>query len=74
MTRVLLALGVLAATLPVAGQVPRDAPATEWRQFRGTANLSGISASLPPATLKVLWTFDAGEVVDSSAAIANGVV
>ena len=51
MTRVLLALGVLAATLPVAGQAPRAALATEWRQFRGTANLTGVSASVPPATL-----------------------
>ena len=59
-----------------AAQTPtsRTAPATEWRQFRGSQQLHGVSASPAPAALKVLWTFDAGEVVDSSAAIADGVV
>ena len=59
------------------GTTPRSGAARTAEpgaQFRGTANLTGVSASVPPATLKVLWTFDAGEVVDSSAAIANGVV
>ena len=46
----------------------------EWRQFRGTPRLTGVSASAPPATLKLLWTYEAGEVIESSAAIADGVV
>ena len=50
------------------------APANEWRQFRGNPRLTGVSASTPPATLKLLWTYDAGDVIDSSAAIADGVV
>lgn len=49
-------------------------PADEWRQFRGTPRLTGVSASTPPATLKVLWTYELGDVVDSSAAIVGGVV
>jgi outer membrane protein assembly factor BamB len=65
---------VLAAALPLAGQGAVMAPANEWRQFRGNPRLTGVSASSPPATLKLLWTYDAGEVVDSSAAIADGVV
>ena len=65
---------LIAATLPIAGQTPRAAPANEWRQFRGTPRLTGASTSTPPATLKLLWTYDAGEVIDSSAAIAGGVV
>ena len=70
----LLTLLLAAATLPVAGQTQRAAPANEWRQFRGTAHLAGLSAATPPATLELLWTYDAGEVIDSSAAIVDGVV
>ena len=65
---------VIALALPLAGQAPRVSPANEWRQFRGTPSLSGVSASTPPATLKLLWTYDAGDVIDSSAAIVGGVV
>jgi outer membrane protein assembly factor BamB len=50
------------------------APAGEWRQFRGTPNLTGVSSSAPPATLKVLWTHELGDTIESSAAIAGGVV
>jgi outer membrane protein assembly factor BamB len=70
----LLLLLVLTATLPVAGQVDRALPSSEWRQFRGTPQLTGVSTSTPPATLKLLWTHDVGDVIQSSAAIANGVV
>jgi outer membrane protein assembly factor BamB len=45
-----------------------------WPQFRANATLTGVAASVPPANLKVLWKYEAGEVIDSSAAIANGVV
>src|SRR5688572_9762104 len=72
-TPVILLL-VLVAALPVIGQGPVTAPANEWRQFRGNPHLTGVSASVPPAALKLLWTYDAGEVIDSSAAIADGVV
>jgi eukaryotic-like serine/threonine-protein kinase len=50
------------------------APAAEWRQFRGTPRLAGVSAAALPATLKLLWTYEAGDPIDSSAAIVNGVV
>jgi eukaryotic-like serine/threonine-protein kinase len=69
-----ISLLVVVATLPLAGQGPVAAPASELRQFRGNPRLTGVSASTPPATLKLLWTYDAGEVIDSSAAIADGVV
>ena len=58
------------AILPLVSQTP----ATEWRQFRGNARLTGVAATAPPATLKPLWTYDAGDAIDSSAAIADGVV
>src|SRR5262249_54103737 len=46
----------------------------EWPQFRGNYQLTGISSSPVPKTLKLLWTYDAGEPVESSAAIVDGVV
>ena len=73
-------LPVLASTQPARRQAARPAPATgaapadAWPQFRGSSRLTGVSASAPPATLRVLWTYAAGDVVDSSAAVANGLV
>lgn len=45
-----------------------------WPQFRGSYNLTGVSPTTVSDTLKVLWTFDAGDLIESSAAIAGGVV
>jgi eukaryotic-like serine/threonine-protein kinase len=58
------------AVAPVSGQ----APATEWRQFRGTPALTGASAGTAPAALKLLWSYNVGGTIASSAAIAGGVV
>jgi outer membrane protein assembly factor BamB len=66
-------LVAIALTLPIDAQ-RASAPAHEWRQFRGTPQLTGVSATTLPPTLKLLWTYNAGDVVDSSAAIVNGVV
>src|SRR4029079_9179985 len=72
-TTLLLALLVptLAAQQPAA---TAGAPANEWRQFRGSQRHTGVSASTPATTLKLLWTYDAGEIVESSAAIVDDVV
>ncbi|HLW77712.1 MAG TPA: PQQ-binding-like beta-propeller repeat protein, partial [Bryobacteraceae bacterium] len=48
--------------------------ADSWPQFRGNPSLTGVTASAVPKTLKLLWTFDAGQSVESSAAIVDGVV
>jgi outer membrane protein assembly factor BamB len=45
-----------------------------WTQFRGDARLSGIAAQPPADTLTLRWTYDAPEGIESSAAIADGVV
>src|ERR1700694_1300278 len=37
----------------------------DWPQFRGNNQLTGISTSAVPKTLKLLWTYDAGEPVES---------
>src|SRR5687768_7311267 len=65
---------LLIGAAPAAQQNTGSAPVDAWRQFRGSQRLTGVSTSMPPASLKVLWTFNAGEVVDSSAAIVDGVV
>ena len=50
------------------------APADAWPQFRGNYNLTGVSPSQLSPTLKLQWTFDAGDIIESSAAIADGTV
>ena len=65
---------VLALTATLCAQAPAGAPADRWPQFRGSPALTGISAATLPATLKLLWTYEAGDAIDSSAAIADGVV
>ena len=65
----LIALCLFAATLLAAAP-----PADEWPQFRGNPQLTGVAGGPVPATLKLLWTYDAGESIESSAAIAGGVV
>jgi len=69
---VLLLSPTLGAQRPASA--PAAAPADAWRQFRGTPSLTGVSASAPPATLNVLWSYDTKDVIDSSAAIVDGVV
>src|SRR5689334_13373666 len=73
---VLTSLLVLLAPVLGAQQAsaPPTSPADAWRQFRGSPTLTGISSSTVPATLKVLWTYDLGDIIESSAAIEGGVV
>ena len=65
---------ITVATLAAQAPVPASAPANSWPQFRGSASLSGNTAATVPATLKLLWTYDAGDAIESSAAIADDVV
>ena len=48
--------------------------ADEWPQFRGNPQLTGVATGSVPANLKLLWSFDAGESIESSAAISGGTV
>jgi outer membrane protein assembly factor BamB len=63
------ALATCAAMLVVASGVTG---AADWPQFRGNAELTGVAADALPADLKVQWTAEVGESVESSAAIAGG--
>src|SRR5882672_566527 len=68
------------ACLAVGAHAQSPAPAraataiSAWPQFRATPQLSGVSSSNLPETLKVIWTFDMGDVIETSAAIVDGTV
>ena len=73
------ALAAASATLAgrrgwAAAAAPAVAPADAWPQFRGTPTLSGLSAATLPPQLGVAWQWEAGDAIESSAAIAAGVV
>jgi eukaryotic-like serine/threonine-protein kinase len=54
-------------------RIPNSAQSADaWPQFRGNHNLTGVSPSTVNANLKMLWSLNAGEVIESSAAIADG--
>jgi eukaryotic-like serine/threonine-protein kinase len=52
----------------------QDTPADNWSQFRGNQQLTGVSQSNVPSSLKPLWTYEAGDSIESSAAIVGGTV
>jgi len=63
--------------LPEAAQQTADpsvSPADRWTHFRGSQLLTGVSASRLPEKLAVAWTYEAGESIESSAAIVDGSV
>ncbi len=71
---IFLATAVSALSVASVVRLYAQAPADRWTQFRGTAGLHGTSAATLPDQLKVLWTYEAGDAIDSSAAIVDGVV
>ncbi len=78
----MLHVSVLSAALlpvPAFGQdgspgVATTAPADAWPQFRGNPSLTGVSEATLAEELTLLWTYEADEAIDSSAAIADGTV
>ncbi|HSE24019.1 MAG TPA: PQQ-binding-like beta-propeller repeat protein [Pyrinomonadaceae bacterium] len=64
---ILLAIGCLRVNA-------QDTSAENWSQFRGNARLTGVSNSIVPDSLKQIWTYDAGDSIESSAAIVGGTV
>jgi len=51
-----------------------EPPADAWPQFRGNPLLTGYSPSRIAGNLRLLWSMDAGESVESSAAVVGGAV
>jgi eukaryotic-like serine/threonine-protein kinase len=64
-------LTVFCLAVSVAAQ---DTPAANWSQFRGNHSLTGVSQSNVSTSLKQLWTYEAGDSIESSAAIVGGTV
>jgi outer membrane protein assembly factor BamB len=62
------ALGGVAAALQ--GPAVSDA----WPMFRGSPALAGVSATSLPTPLRLRWSYQAKDAIESSAAIADGVV
>jgi outer membrane protein assembly factor BamB len=46
----------------------------DWTSFRGNPQLTGVSTDSLPENLELLWTFAAEDSIESTAAIAAGVV
>ncbi len=67
-------LKILFLILALAISVIADTPSNNWGQFRGNHSLTGVSQSNVPTSLKPLWTYEAGESIESSAAIVGGTV
>jgi glucose dehydrogenase len=74
MTRALVSFAFILSAAAIAAQAPPAALPDQWVQFRGTPALSGVSDAKLPEKLKVLWTYEAGDAIESSAAIVDGVV
>ncbi len=65
-----LLLFVLSTLLLYSGE---SAPSPDrWSQFRGNPHLNGQSSSVLPENLKLLWTYQADDGIESSPAIAAG--
>lgn len=45
-----------------------------WMSFRGNSQLTGVANSQLPEKLELLWTFKAGDMIESTAAIVDNVV
>src|SRR5690349_12010589 len=77
--RFLTVILILSAVLfPLAGLEPqtatRNSVPDQWTQFRGNHSLTGVASSVPAQNLKLAWTYDAKESIESSAAIPDGKV
>lgn len=68
----LAGLGTSALAAAARPRAQTDKSADRWPQFRGTQRLTGVAAAPLPANLTLRWSYETGDVVDSSAAIVDG--
>ena len=57
-----------------SAQTQPETRSSDWSQFRGDPSLTGVAATNPPSSLELLWSYETGDAIDSSAAVADGVV
>ena len=67
-----LALICVVALFLAMAQPAFASSAESWTMCRGDPALTGVAAASLPADLKPLWTFEADEGIESTAAIADG--
>src|SRR5262249_27034639 len=63
----------LSASARVSATERQPASAGGWPPFPGNPHMTGAASELP-TTLSLKWTYQATETIESSAAIADGVV
>src|SRR5436853_215890 len=61
-------------TSGVAADAIITTPQADWSAYRGSPALAGVSASILPAKLSLLWTFKTGKPVKSSPIVGGGKV
>jgi outer membrane protein assembly factor BamB len=61
----------VALSFPLLAQTTA-APDTDWNQFRGSAQLAGVSSAAVPAQPALRWSYETADGLDSSPAIAGG--
>ena len=47
---------------------------SDWPSFRGNPQLTGVATSELPEELALLWTFQAEDIIESTAAVVDGTV
>jgi eukaryotic-like serine/threonine-protein kinase len=65
----IIVLGCILALAAWAAQLSQT-----WPMFRGSSNLTGTSSAELPKSLKLRWSYPAKDSIESSAAIAEGIV
>ena len=51
-----------------------QASSDDWLSFRGNPQLTGVATGKLPENPELLWTFEAGDGIESTAAVAEGTV
>lgn len=59
---------------PAAAERKTAADAADWAMFRGDPHLTGVARCVLPDKLVKRWTYETGDVIQSSAAIVGGTV
>ena len=62
---------LLLTVLVCATARAQDTPGDNWSQFRGNHQLTGVSLSPVPNSLRQLWTYEAGDSIDTSVEISG---
>jgi outer membrane protein assembly factor BamB len=65
---------LLPLTLCLVSAVLSAGQSDDWPMFRGTHSLTGVASAQLPKLLKLRWSFQAKDSIESSAAIVDGII